>query len=409
MENKIKILVIPSDRHGCGYFRSVQPHQYLNVKYPNLFEINIMYGIPKVNDLKLFFQQYQIVHIHKALDKDCKIANIIKEAKCKLIVDIDDFYDLGNDHPMSITAKKEKWKDVIINHLKLADLIITTTEIFRKKLLNINPNVVVIPNAINPLEQQFIPHPTPSKRLRFGIICGSSHLVDIQLLQGVVKQLPQDILNQIQFVLCGFDTNGTKKLINPKTKETVIKPIDPKETCWYEYEKILTDNYQIVSKEHKEFLLSFQKNIEYSNLDEPYRRCWTKPINEYATHYNNIDVLLVPLKENAFNQMKSQLKVVECGFFKKAIIAQNFGPYTIDLIPMIEKGGNINPNGNALLVDTAKNHKQWAKYITKLVQDKELLYALQKNLYNTVKDKYSLNNVTETRKNHYIDLIQNKR
>ena len=405
MNKKIKILVIPSDKGGCGFFRSLQPHLFLKENYGDLFDIDITYQIPSYIQLDKFFIQYDIIHIHKQLDRNCELIKLMKFCGCRVIVDIDDHYDLGNDHPMSITARIENWKEPIINHLKLADMVITTTEIFKKELLKHNKNVVVIPNAINPKEKQFIPKSTKSDRLRFGIICGSSHLEDIKLLNGMVSTLPKETLDKIQFVLCGFDTNGTRTYRDIKTGQITSRPIEPKETCWYEYEKILTNNYSIVSQEHKDFLNKFIKGSEYPNINEAYRRCWTKNITEYATHYNNIDVLLVPLKENNFNKVKSQLKVIEAGFFNKAIIAQNFGPYTIDLVPMIEKGGVINENGNALLVDSNKNHKQWAKYITKLVNDREMLNKLQTNLHNTVKDRYNLETVSKIRVSAYMDLM----
>ena len=407
MKDKIKMLVIPSDRGGCGFFRSVQPHAFITENY-DMFDIDIVYDYPKEISLDKFFSQYDIVHIHKQLDRNCELINLIKFCGCKVIVDIDDHYDLGNDHPLSITAKVEKWKEPIIKHLQLADMVTTTTEIFRKELLKHNPNVVVLPNAINPNEGQFIPKPTTSERLRFGIICGSSHLEDIKLLQGMVNQLPQDVLNKIQFVLCGFDTNGTRTIRNLDTGEVTTRPIEPKETCWYEYEKILTDNYRIVNPTHKNFLNQFIKGLNYPDTTDTYRRCWTKNIQEYATHYNDIDVLLVPLKENNFNKVKSQLKVIEAGFFNKAIIANNFGPYTIDLKSAIERGGTINKDGNALLVDSSKNHKQWSKYITKLTNDRELLEQLRKNLHDTVKDKYSLETVCKQRVDAYIELINKK-
>lgn len=405
MNKKIKILVIPSDKGGCGFFRSLQPHLFLKENYGDLFDIDIIYQIPNYVQLDKFFIQYDIIHIHKVLDKNCELIRLMKFCGCRVIVDIDDHYDLGNDHPMSVTARLENWKEPIIKHLRLADMVTTTTEIFKKELLKHNKNVVVIPNAINPKETQFIPKPTKSDRLRFGIICGSSHLEDIKLLNGMVSTLPKEILDKIQFVLCGFDTNGTRTYRDTKTGQITSRPIEPKETCWYEYEKILTNNYSIVSQDHKDFLNKFIKGYEYPNINEAYRRCWTKNINEYATHYNNIDVLLVPLKENNFNKVKSQLKVIEAGFFNKAIIAQNFGPYTIDLVPMIEKGGSINENGNALLVDSNKNHKQWAKYIIKLVNDRDMLEKLQKNLHDTVKDKYSLDEVSKIRVSAYVDLM----
>ena len=405
MEKKIKILVIPSDRSGCGYFRSVKPHQYIAENYSDMFEIDIMYELPKDKPLETFLQQYDIMHIHKQLDKECKIITLAQFLGVKVIVDVDDYWDLGNDHPMSLSAKAQNWKEPIINHVKQADYVTTTTEIFKNTILPFNPNVLVFPNAIDPTEEQFMPKPTYSEKLRFGIICGSSHEKDIEILRGVVRSLPKDVLDQMQIVLCGFDTRGSITTINPQTKETNTRDIQPQESVWYRYEQIVTDNYSTVSPEHKQFLHMFVPQSEFPNKNEAYRRCWTKDISQYATHYNNIDVLLVPLKENKFNAQKSQLKVIECGFFHKAIIAQNFGPYQLDLIPMIEKGGEINENGNALLVDTPKNHKMWAKYIIKLVKDRNMVKKLQDNLQNTVIEKYSIKTVCEQRVKEYLKMM----
>lgn len=405
MEEKIKILVIPSDRSGCGYFRSVQPHKFIAENYSDKFEIDIRYEIPQDQPLESFLSKYDILHIHKQLDKECKIISMAQFLGVKVIVDVDDYWDLGNDHPMSLSAKQQNWKAPIIAHVQQADYVTTTTDIFKNTIKPFNKNVLVFPNAIDPTEEQFIPKPTYSDKLRFGIICGSSHEKDIEILRGVVASLPKDIIEQMQIVLCGFDTRGTITMINPLTKETKTRDIEPQESVWYRYEQIVTDNYKTVSPQHKQFLHMFVPQTEYPNTNESYRRCWTKDISQYATHYNNIDVLLVPLKENKFNAQKSQLKVIECGFFNKAIIAQNFGPYQLDLVPMIEKGGNINENGNALLVDTSKNHKQWAKYITKLVKDRDMVKKLQDNLHNTVKDKYSLKTVCEQRVKEYLKMM----
>lgn len=405
MEKKIKILVIPSDRSGCGYFRSVKPHQYIAENYSDMFDIDIRYELPNDKPLDEFLKQYDIMHIHKQLDKNCQIITLAQFLGVKVIVDVDDYWDLGNDHPMSITAREKNWKEPIINHVKQADYVTTTTEIFKNTILPLNPNVLVFPNAIDPNEEQFIPKPTYSDKLRFGIICGSSHEKDIDILRGVIRSLPKDVLDQMQIVLCGFDTRGTLSTINSQTKEITTRDIYPQESVWYRYEQIVTDNYSTVSPEHKQFLNMFIPQSEFPNKNEAYRRCWTKDISQYATHYNNIDVLLVPLKENKFNAQKSQLKVIECGFFHKAIIAQNFGPYQLDLIPMIEKGGNVNENGNALLVDTAKNHKMWAKYIIKLVKNRDMVKKLQDNLQNTVIEKYSIKTVCEQRVKEYLKMM----
>ena len=289
--------------------------------------------------------------------------------------------------------------------MKLADAVTTTTEIFKKEIEKYNKNVFVMPNAIDPNDERFQVKQTQSDRLRFGFICGSSHLKDLELFQGATAQLSNDVLNKIQFVLCGFDTNGMRTIYHQDTGQVERRPILPQESVWYDYEKIVTNNYKIVSNEHKRFLHMFAKDINYPNLNEPYRRCWTKDMNNYYKHYENIDVLLVPLKENRFNSVKSQLKVIEAGFAHKAIIAQDFGPYQLDLQSMIEKGGKINENGNSLLVDSSKNHKMWAKYITKLANDRDMVTKLQENLYNTVKDTYSLETVCKNRVDLYTNIL----
>lgn len=398
MEKKIRMLVIPSDTTGVGKFRSVDPHVYIAEHYKDEFDIDIVYvpDLPREN-LDKFFSQYDLIHIHKQLDRNCDLMKMIKFLGIPVILDIDDHYNLGNDHPMSLTARKERWAEPIINHLKMADYVTTTTPIFAKTLRKHNKNVHVFPNAINPEEPQYIQTKTKSDKLRIGIICGSSHLHDIELLGDLVNR----VADNVQIVLCGFDTNGTITTYNQATGEKTQRPIRPEESVWFTYEKILTGNYAQISPEHKDFLMKFMKNVDDPFVNEKYRRMWTRDITKYATHYENVDVLLAPLKENDFNSVKSQLKTIEAGFTHTALIAQNFGAYTIDSIPMIEKGGKINEEGNSLLVDSSKNHKQWAKYINKLASDPEMVKKLQDNLYNYVKDKYSIEAVCKDRVEFY--------
>lgn len=401
MDKKIKMLVIPSDKSGCGKFRSVDPHVYIAEHYGDEFDVDIVYNMPN-GDLEAFLKQYDLIHIHKQLDKQCKIIDMIKFLGIPVIIDIDDHFKLGNDHPMSITAKKERWHEPIINHLKKADYVTTTTPIFADVIKQHNKNVKVFPNAINPEEKQYAVAKNPrTDKLRVGIICGSSHLKDLELLSGIATQVNKD---KVQFVLCGFDTRGTRTIYKDNG-EVETRPIYPQESVWCDYEKIFTDNYRTISPEHKDFLMKYMASVDDPFTNEPYRRMWTRHINDYATHYQNVDVLIAPLKENDFNKVKSELKEIECGFTHTAFIGQNFGAYTINLVPMIEKGGKINEEGTALLVDSSKNHKQWAKYINKLADDADMLKKLQDNLYNFVKDRYSLAEICRQRVEFYKSIV----
>lgn len=398
---KIKMLVIPSDNTGVGHYRSIWPHQYIQEHYGNEFDIDIVASMPHEN-LEAFFRKYDLIHIHKQLDKECKIIDLIKFLDIPVILDIDDHYNLGDSHPMSLTAKKEKWAIPILNHLKKADYVTTTTPLFAEVLRKTNPNVYVLPNAVNTEDKQFLlPKTQETEKLRVGVICGSSHLKDLELINGIAKQIDTD---KVQFVLCGFDTRGTTTIYKPNG-EVERQPIKPQESVWCKYEQILTDNYNNVSSEHKEFLDKFISKVDDPFITEPYRRMWTRDIHNYATHYANVDVLIAPLKENEFNKVKSELKVIECGFTHTAFIGQNFGPYTLGFKSMIQKGGNIDEDGIVLLVDSAKNHKQWAKYINKLAQDRSLLHKLQNNLYDFVKDRYSMDTICKQRVELYKKIV----
>lgn len=403
-KKKIKLLVVPDDTHGVGKFRSIDPHVYMQQHYSDEFDVDIVFLKDFPQDLTNFLSQYDLIQMHKEFDKKMQVMDTIKFLGIPVILDIDDHFSLGPDHPMHITSKREKWAETIIKHIKEADLVTTTTPLFASVIKKYNKNVAVIPNAVNPEEEQFSTPKNKSERMRFGIVCGSAHLKDIELMEGLMN-LPEEIKDKMQIVMCGFDTNGTTTIFNSKTGEVTRRPIRPEESVWVKYEDILSDKYCNLTAQHKDFLRKYAAHIDDPFDGESYRRMCTRDIRHYATHYDNVDVLLAPLKENDFNYVKSQLKEIEAGFKDCAIIAQNFGPYTIDLKPYLVKGGKVDEQGNALLVETRKNHKDWAKYIKFCVENPDAVEKMKKNLKEMVREKYSLENVTKKRVEIYKNLL----
>lgn len=222
-------------------------------------------------------------------------------------------------------------------------------------------------------------------------------------MDGTISKLSSH-KDKFSMYLCGFDTRGTVTEINQQTGEQKQRDIKPEETVWARYEEIFTNKYGVVDPKHKDFLLKF-KDEEYVSDTLPfYNRVWTKPVTSYASNYRLFDVSLAPIKDHIFNRVKSQLKVIEAGFYKKAIIASNVGPYTIDLKHSLKNGEFT--DGNALLVDEARNHSDWAKYMKKLIDNPNFAYDLGQRLYETVKDTYDLNKVTADRAQLYKNLIK---
>ena len=401
--SKIKVLVLPSDKTGVGKFRSLDPHIFLQSKYPEEFHIDIDYE-PRVNDIN-YWKQYQIVHFHRTIfpdyDASAQIIKSLNQMGIVTIMDIDDYWMPTKEHPVYHLVNESKLNLKIIENLKSAQYVTTTTEIFAQEIKKHNKNVFVLPNAINPDESQFKEPTQPSDKLRFGWLGGSSHLHDLMLMDGTFNKL-EPLKDKFEVYLCGFDTRGTVTEINQQTGEKRQRPIEPHETVWYQYEKIFTANGKLISPEHQEFLQKF-KDEEW-NGNAVYNRVWTKPVTSYAKNYSKFDVSLAPIKDHVFNRVKSQLKVIEAGFYKKALIASNIGPYTIDLKHSLQNGNFV--DGNALLVDERRNHSDWFKYMKKLIDNPSWAEDLGNRLYETVKPRYDLNVVTETRAQIYKQLAK---
>jgi len=402
--SKIKVLVLPSDRTGVGKFRSVDPHVMLQNNHSDDFHVDIDYD-PKVNDMN-YWKQYDIVHFHRSIGQDYNQAPIIiqrlNDMGIVTIMDLDDYWLPTKEHPVHQLVVQHKLHEKIMNNLKVSKYVTTTTSIFATEISKFNKNVFVLPNAINPNEPQFQSETLPSERLRFGWLGGSSHLHDLKLLDGTFNSL-SPLKDKFSTYLCGFDTRGTVTEINQQTGEQKQRPIKPEETVWARYEEIFTGRYNLVDEKQKEFLLKFKEEDYVSDTEPFYTRIWTKPVTSYAANYRWFDVSLAPIKNHIFNRVKSQLKVIEAGFYKKAIIASNVGPYTIDLKHSLKNGEFT--DGNALLVEEVRSG-DWGKYMKKLINNPNFAYDLGQRLYETVKDTYDLRKVTKDRAELYKTLVK---
>lgn len=413
MDRKIRILVVPSDFYGVYKFRCDIPTKSLLKYHGDEFDAVIDMH-PNWADTDGLAEKYDIIHFHKGIYKDMDSfwSNLqkLKDKGVKIVMDVDDAYwHIDRTHPSYYANIKNEIPQKVLKTLKMVDWVTTTTPIFAKEIQKYNKNVFVSPNGIDPEIEQFQSHKEPSKngKIRFGFVMGSSHETDMELVKGTFNKIAtREILDKAEIHLCGYDLRGTTTVYNADGTIT-SRPIEANETVWHRFELLVTDNYNpmYVSPKYKEFL---EMNVpaDFPGIEkESYVRQWTRDVDHYCTHYNTIDVLLVPLRESVFNSCKSQLKLLEAGFMDTAVVCSDFGPYTIDTIPLIERGGNINPEGNAILIDESRNHKDWAKAITKLVKNPELITLLKDNLAKTIKPRYNMETLSHERANFYKSII----
>ena len=406
---KIKVLVAPDDNGGVAYWRMMQPHLKLDELFGDQFDVIINHYV-NWRDLA-YFDQFDLVVFHKGLFNDYEGFQLgikyCKEHNITVVMDIDDYWELGPWHPQTLHNKATGGAQKTIENLRMADYVTTTTELFAKDIMKINKNVKVFPNAPNTEEPQWKPDYSRTDRLRVGYIMGSTHERDMQQVMGLTNQLGDEYLKKLQFVLCGFDIRGTMTIIGPKKEIQGNRPIKPEESVWCKYEKMVTNNYKTVSPEYEAFLKRLAPDEQYPGVEkELYRREWTKDLTKFGTHYNNIDILLAPLDTNAFNYHKSELKVAEAGVKHKGIILSNYGPYTIGTKSIFKFGGGIDETGNCILIDPNRAHKDWAKAIKKLVDQPELVTLLQDNLAKHADEYYNLDKWTAIRADWYKSILK---
>lgn len=385
----------------------MDPYTFIGEKFADDVHVDLTFN---AEDKDETFFGYDIVVFHTFIHQTNHESNVnrikwLQQQGVKVIMDIDDLWFVDQRHPMYHQIKNSKIGEMKVEMMKLVDYVTTTTPIFAKTIkdrLNIT-NILIFPNAVNDEEPQFQPKPTKSDKVRFGWLGGSSHLHDIELMSQGISTTHNSFKDKVQFVLCGFDLRGKVTEIDKTTGQQRQRDIQPLETVWYKYERFFTDDYKVLSDEYKSYLNTFAPT-PFDDVNQPYRRRWTQDITTYANNYNMFDVSLAPLVESDFNINKSQLKVIEAGFHKKAIIASETNPYLLDLVNAVDNG-NFNNNGNALLVNPKRNHKDWAKQMKRLIENPNMIEDLGNRLYETVKDTYSLRNVCNNRVQFFKSII----
>lgn len=437
------------DTAGVNYFRIQSPAQELEKNHSDTFHVEINNRInfddPATMD---YLKSFNIIHYHRQLIGDVRkmvmVANELKKHGTKLIVDIDDYWFLHPKHPFYYIAREKKLHEPIIENLKIADYVTTTTELFASEIKGtINKeNVGVFYNSINPLwMKQFKDNWKPDSNglVRITYAGGSSHLGDVEQLEGVINILRTDsqVRDKFKIIVAGWDTEGStteinfnqefgkelqlmglwnKNLVNTinKCRGNVDlipnlpvelreryrgkiftenkRDIKSEESVYFNYEKILTDNHKIIkNKDYLDWLMNFERNVSYPN-EGNFARRWTQKANVYAKVLDETDIVIAPLSDNMFNRMKSPLKQMECWSRKLPIVCSDIPPYNVH-------GKHME---NCVLIPNKNNaRKYWAKYLKKLILDEELRKKLGNQMYEDFKEDYHLTNVTKKRAEFY--------
>lgn len=368
----MKILLITSERTtGLNYHRQIVPFSNLDID---------VHVCPKWDDdfEDSFLKEFQCVSFLRSINlkgRTKEIADRIHKLGLKIHFDIDDYWKLPSSHNLYAAYRKENVESQVVEAITLADFITTTTEYLAYRIKTINKNVYVLPNAINPSEDQWQIVDLESDKKRFGYIAGVHHDRDVKVIAPAIHKSLKE-LRDVQISVAGFNFNvypNGERHINPYYKKV---------------EMTFTDNYKLIKdNEYKEYLKANTHEKNELTNDKVYKRLFGLDTFNYGKLYNFIDVSLVPLEQNMFSACKSELKLIEAGFMKKAAIVSNVNPYNL-----------IINNKNCLSILPSRNHIDWWLNIKKLHNEPNLIKDLGEQLYEDVKVKYHIDTVNVERK-----------
>jgi glycosyltransferase involved in cell wall biosynthesis len=259
-------LVYVDALHGINYHRLIAPLRNISEDEVSFHWIQ---GLNELSEIDLNKVDFLIVSRKISVEDYPMFKRILKKYNVKLVLDNDDYWDLDKSNP-AFELYQRFIKYDIINTIKIADIIWSPSYKLIKRMRRINrtASYYYVPNAIDPLDEQWIQRKTDTDEVRFGYLGASGHKKDIDLM--------------------GYTFENK-----------ILKCVD-------------IDDYK-----------------EYIGATEalPVADSFS-----YGAYYELIDVSLSPLGGGTFNLCKSNLKVTEAGFTKTAIIASNVTPYKESII-----------------------------------------------------------------------------
>jgi glycosyltransferase involved in cell wall biosynthesis len=419
------LLVTTKELTGLNYHRQFVPHSHLQDTYgKEMYEYSKCFSLADLTDNQI--QDHDIVSFLRMAENPSLLdptASILRAKKlgCKTILDIDDYWLLHPKHPQKELYEANGYPAHAVAGLKAVDCVTTTTEHFADKIREYNKNVVVLPNSIDPNQSQFKVQEIPNERVRLGWIGGVFHAEDLKMVHNGFNEVWKTVNHsKFQFCLGGWNHPDKLSYVQHQIKHAPFEPSMLQYFKSIEYQLLLG---QDVPNEHifrKEFsnippydliegymtdFLKFPKEEQYKTFlkskvadvtkgfDKPYRRLHGQTADKYASMYNNIDVALVPLVENSFNSYKSQIKIIEAGYFKKAVVVSSVNPYLVDC-----------NKSNSIQILPSKRGDGWGSAMKSLIFNENKREDLAEALHEHVMDNYLMDKTNKIRHQLYQNL-----
>ena len=346
----MRVYYITSGNWGCYIVRCLMP---LIANGWDGDQTSIHYGEKTPENKSKAAQAAEIVVFHRPEEqRRLDLIRLLKKEGKKIVVDNDDTY---KDHAaVKLNAYFDKERvdrglkavnSIFDQCLIEADLVTTTTEWLAEEYRKLNPNVVVLPNCVDPF---YFDEPLRNETdvVRIGVVGSVITSTDLDVLIPIVKHYEKD--KRVRLVMLGLP---------PNRKQNPI------------VESIYRDEYKFMDSVDVEWHAAVNSDVYYDKLNSL-----------------KLDMMIIPREDSYFNRAKSNLKFLEASGFEIPVIAQGFAdgksPY------------QVNPEDGKHMVLVTDN-SQWIPEIEKMIADKEGRRALGKRAKEYVFENYSIDKNAE--------------
>lgn len=293
-------------------------------------------------------------------DRAIEIAKLLRAQGKKIVMDSDDTYKDIDGHKWGrLLRKVDKSLD---EFGKFADLITCSTEFLAKEYKELNPNVVVLPNCVDPEawpDQDEILR-NDGEKVRIGLVGSVAYETNFESFAPVIREL--DEREDVQLVLLGLPARN-------ETTEKVVVPAHKKD---YEFWESL-------------------KNVEWTPLVD---------MKDYFDTLNSLklDIMLIPRADRYFNRCKSNLKFLEASMLEIPVIAQGFS--TGDS-PYQQNSDDADHMSIAYVPD------DWKQSIEYLIKNKEARKVIGQKAREYVIENYSISKNIHLWQEAYAGIMEN--
>jgi len=292
----MKIFFVTALNTGCSKWRAEIPAKYLRKRGHTVTFFDHWLGA-ECPDVVVFCRQYQFDLF--------RLYNWAKDRGIRVVYETDDALDLVDPwNPAYEFAQKHRAESEAM--ARDADVVTTTTPELANRLRKLNPNVVVIPNSIDPEEWRVEPRCLREK-LRLGWLGSSTHFLDLAVAADAISELRRK--RDFTFVIYGLtDLPSVEEMYRQRMKKFGVSFVNSH-----------------LGKAIKVFL---RKTDRLPYEFHPY-----VPPSEYAAKLSSIrfDIGIAPLADTAFNRSKSCIKYYEYTMSGAVTLASNVLPYSTEV------------------------------------------------------------------------------